>query len=163
MEFLPLNLNKDTREIADGEEALLTPTTSNSAQRTASKVPTTSSAYKSASGAETQEAIGCDFCDEDKATRSDAEIAQQDVESGYTDEERDALLLEAFKHEALRRREPVLWIPRDALGVGEVQVQGMPEGVQATMIGATLDENGKVRYEEGVFPPDYVRSDEILL
>ncbi|ORY87096.1 hypothetical protein BCR37DRAFT_376481 [Protomyces lactucae-debilis] len=135
-EFLPLDLNKDTREIADGEEALL-----------------------SRSATDTQDGS----YDENKETRHDANIAEMDIESSVSREEREVLLLEAFKHEALRRREPVLWIPRDALGVGEEQIEGLPEGVHATLQGAFLDEKGKARYEEGVFPPDYVRSDDFLL
>lgn len=79
------------------------------------------------------------------------------------DHERDALVLEAFKHEALRRRTPIIWLPEDALGIAADEVRNMPANVPASTRGAILNERGVAEYGYGCDPPDYVRHDDTLL
>ncbi|CCG84511.1 protein of unknown function [Taphrina deformans PYCC 5710] len=77
--------------------------------------------------------------------------------------DRDKLLLEAFKHEALRRRTPIIWLPEDDLGIAADEVKHMPPEVQASTVGARLNAKGVAEYVSGYSPPDYVRSDDMLL
>lgn len=79
----------------------------------------------------------------------------------YSQSERDLLLLQAFKHEALRRRAPIIWLPEDELGITADEINHMPAGLNATMMGARLSADGKVTYEGN--PPDYIPSDDVLL
>lgn len=74
---------------------------------------------------------------------------------------REALLLEAYKHEALRRRRPIIWIPQDSLGIAASEIANMPQYVEASFEGARLNDKGTAEFFGN--PPDYVRSDDILL
>ena len=124
--------------------------------------------------------------------------AQQDVEaqktvgdvlfSGFADEledltpeERDLLVRYAFQHRALRAKRPVVWIPRDKLGVSDdeirrakkmstVRVDDSSEkggaSVEKTNIwmsneGVALNGKGKVVFRRS--PPDFSNVDLIVL
>ena len=76
---------------------------------------------------------------------------------------KDELLLDAFKHEALRRRAPLIWLPRDELGIALDEIAHMPENVHADCANATLTSKGSVKIEQGCVLPDYVQADNILL
>lgn len=81
-----------------------------------------------------------------------------------TPEERDALVREAFKHSALRARRPMVWIPRDDLGVSDDEVmrtRAMSEYIWISNEGTALD--SKVRVIYGRAPPDFSDIDLIAL
>jgi calcium permeable stress-gated cation channel len=91
---------------------------------------------------------------------------------GYTDEiedlmpaERDFLVKNAFQHYALRARRPILWIPRDDIGVSDDEVKRTREfadsNIWITNVGAALD--GKFRAVYGRNPPDFSEVDLISL
>ena len=106
--------------------------------------------------------------------------------SGFADEledltpdERDLLVRYAFQHSALRAKRPVIWIPRDRLGVSDdeikrakkmstVSVQDSEKGgqVEKTDIwmsneGTALDGKGRVVFRRS--PPDFAAVDLITL
>lgn len=106
--------------------------------------------------------------------------------SGFADEledltpdERDLLVRYAFQHSALRAKRPVVWIPRDRLGVSDdeirraermstVQVHDGEKGgtVAKTNIwmsneGTALDGKGNVVFRRS--PPDFSNVDLIAL
>jgi len=73
-----------------------------------------------------------------------------------TPEERDALVKEAFKHEALRSRRPTVWIPRDDLGVSDDEIlrtRELSDYIWISNEGTALD--SKVRVVYGRAPPDF--------
>ncbi|KAF7905780.1 hypothetical protein EAF00_000059 [Botryotinia globosa] len=91
---------------------------------------------------------------------------------GYNDEiedlapeERDALVKHAFQHYALRARRPVVWIPRDDIGVSDDEVKRTRDYAGANIwisnVGAALDAKGRVVY--GRNPPDFSEVDLITL
>ena len=91
---------------------------------------------------------------------------------GYNDEledltpdERDTLVKHAFQHEALRARRPVLWIPRDDIGVSDDEVKRTRDfagkNIWISNVGAALD--GKSRVVYGRNPPDFSELDLINL
>lgn len=78
-----------------------------------------------------------------------------DIED-LTPDERDELVREAFKHEALRARRPVVWIPQDDLGVSDDEIhrtQAFSEYIWMSNEGTALD--SKVRVVYGRAPPDF--------
>ncbi|KAL1842059.1 hypothetical protein VTJ49DRAFT_6129 [Mycothermus thermophilus] len=78
--------------------------------------------------------------------------------------EREALVRQAFQHEALRARRPVVWIPRDDLGVGDDEVRrtaGFSAWLAASDEGTALDSKGNVVC--GRSPPDLWEGDLICL
>ncbi|KAL8298528.1 hypothetical protein RB597_006685 [Gaeumannomyces tritici] len=78
-----------------------------------------------------------------------------DIED-LTPDERDALVREAFKHEALRARRPVVWIPQDDIGVSNDEIhrtQAFSEYIWMSNEGTALD--SKVRVIYGRAPPDF--------
>lgn len=102
--------------------------------------------------------------------------------SGYSDEledltpdERDVLVRYSFQHSALRARRPVVWIPRDELGVSDDEVRRSKrfstvdngeKGKPKTYIwisneGTALNSKGKVVYKRP--PPDFSNVDLIAL
>jgi hypothetical protein len=122
--------------------------------------------------------------------------AQKDIEaqrtvgdvlfSGFADEledltpeERDLLVRYAFQHRALRAKRPVVWIPRDKLGVSDdeikrakrmstVRIDDSEKGgnVEKTNIwmsneGVALNGRGKVVFRRS--PPDFSNVDLIVL
>jgi hypothetical protein len=104
--------------------------------------------------------------------------------AGYADEledltpdERDLLVRFAFQHSALRAKRPVVWIPRDALGVSDDEIKrakrmstvrvpgekGEEERVNIWMSndGTALDGKGRVVFRRS--PPDFRSLDLIAL
>ncbi|KAL2267660.1 hypothetical protein VTJ83DRAFT_4937 [Remersonia thermophila] len=78
--------------------------------------------------------------------------------------EREALVRQAFQHEALRARPPVVWIPRDDLGVGDDEVRrmaGFSAWLAASDEGTALDSRANVVC--GRSPPDLWEGDLICL
>jgi len=91
---------------------------------------------------------------------------------GYNDEiedltpdERDVLVRHAFQHYALRARRPIVWIPRDDIGVSDDEVKRTREFANANIwisnVGAALDGKGRAVY--GKNPPDFSEIDLINL
>lgn len=95
-----------------------------------------------------------------------------------TPEERDLLVRYAFQHTALRAKRPVVWIPRDKLGVSDDEIRrakrmstvsvrdgekGMVEKTNIWMSneGTALDGKGRVVFRRS--PPDFSNVDLIAL
>lgn len=96
-----------------------------------------------------------------------------------TPEERDLLVRYAFQHSALRAKRPVVWIPRDKLGVSDDEIKRARKmsyveveddekhgKVEKTNLwisneGTALDGNGKVVFRRS--PPDFSNVDLINL
>jgi transposase len=81
-----------------------------------------------------------------------------------TVEERDALVQRAFQHEALRARRPVVWIPRDELGVSDDEIyrtQRLSKHIWISNDYCGLDEKARVIYKRS--PPDFSEVDLIEL
>lgn len=73
-----------------------------------------------------------------------------------TPDERDALVERAFRHRALRARRPVIWVPRDDLGVSDDEIKRtgrLTDYVWISNDGTGLDSNGKVLFRKP--PPDF--------
>ncbi|KAL7270544.1 hypothetical protein RUND412_006744 [Rhizina undulata] len=71
-------------------------------------------------------------------------------------EERDKLVQHAFQHEALRSKRPVIWIPRDDLGISDDEIrrtQKFTENIWISNEWAGLDGKGKVVFRRS--PPDF--------
>lgn len=78
--------------------------------------------------------------------------------------ERDAKVRKAFTHSALRARRPVVWIPRDDLGVSDDEIRRTNEYSEHIWIsneGTALDSKCRVVY--GQAPPDFSEEDIIQL
>lgn len=87
-----------------------------------------------------------------------------DVIEDLTPEERDALVRKAFQHSALRARRPVVWIPRDDIGVSDDEIRRtneFSEFISITNEGTALDSRVRVLY--GRNPPDFAQVDLINL
>ena len=81
-----------------------------------------------------------------------------------TPEQRDKLVQRAFQHEALRARRPVIWIPRDDLGVSDDEIlrtQKFSRYIWISNEFTGLDSNGRVIYRRS--PPDFSEVDLIEL
>lgn len=96
-----------------------------------------------------------------------------------TPEERDTLIRYSFQHSALRARRPVVWIPRDSLGVSDDEIERTkrmstvddihPETEKRTPKtniwisneGTALNAKGKVVFRKS--PPDFANVDLIAL
>lgn len=81
-----------------------------------------------------------------------------------TPEERDQLVKAAFTHSAIRARRPVVWIPRDDLGVSDDEVHrtnAYSEHIWISNEGTALD--SKCRAVYGRAPPDFSELDLIQL
>lgn len=81
-----------------------------------------------------------------------------------TPEERDQLVQRAFQHDALRARRPVIWIPRDDLGVSDDEVyrtQRFSKHIWISNEYQALD--GKCRPIFSRSPPDFSEVDLIQL
>ncbi len=79
-------------------------------------------------------------------------------------EERDKLVQHAFQHEALRSKRPVVWIPRDELGVSDDEIyrcQRFSKHVWISNYCAGLDGKSSVVFARG--PPDFSEIDLIEL
>lgn len=78
--------------------------------------------------------------------------------------ERDAKVRKAFTHSALRARRPVVWIPRDDLGISDDEVRrtnDYSEHIWISNEGTALDSKCRVVY--GQAPPDFSEEDIIQL
>jgi len=81
-----------------------------------------------------------------------------------TPEQRDTLVQRAFQHIALRARRPVIWIPRDELGVSDDEVRRMgafSKNLWVSNVRQGLDSKGKTVYSGA--PPDFSEVDLIQL
>lgn len=81
-----------------------------------------------------------------------------------TPEQRDKLVQRAFQHEALRARRPVIWIPRDDLGVSDDEIlrtQKFSKYIWISNEFTGLDRKGRVVYRRS--PPDFSEVDLIEL
>lgn len=81
-----------------------------------------------------------------------------------TPDERDQLVQRAFQHEALRAKRPVIWIPRDGLGVSDDEVyrtQRFSKHIWISNEYQALD--GKCRTIFSRSPPDFSEVDLIQL
>ncbi|KAF1826943.1 DUF221-domain-containing protein [Dissoconium aciculare CBS 342.82] len=88
-------------------------------------------------------------------------------------EDRDLLVRYAFQHSALRARRPVVWIPRDKLGVSDDEIRRTKQmstvevdSQQKTAIwmsndGTALDHKGRVVFRKS--PPDFSNVDLVVL
>ena len=78
--------------------------------------------------------------------------------------ERDFLVQRAFQHEALRAKRPVVWIPKDDLGVADDEVYRTQRASKHIWISdqyTALDSKGRVVYRRS--PPDFSEVDLIDL
>ncbi|KAL8975318.1 MAG: hypothetical protein Q9197_000443 [Variospora fuerteventurae] len=81
-----------------------------------------------------------------------------------TPEERDKLVQRAFQHSALRARRPVIWIPRDDLGVSDdeiVRTQKFSDHIWMSNEFIGLDAKCRIIYRKS--PPDFSEVDLIEL
>ena len=81
-----------------------------------------------------------------------------------TPEERDTLVRRAFQHQALRAKRPVIWIPRDELGVSDDEIlrtQKLSKHIWISNEYTGLDGKGRVVYRRS--PPDFSEVDLIDL
>ncbi|OAL33300.1 hypothetical protein AYO20_07462 [Fonsecaea nubica] len=81
-----------------------------------------------------------------------------------TPEERDKLVQRAFQHSALRAKRPVIWIPRDELGVSDDEVHRMgrfSHHLWVSNVRQGLDSKGRCVYSGA--PPDFSEVDVIQL
>ena len=86
-----------------------------------------------------------------------------DIED-LTPEERDKLVRRAFHHEALRAKRPVIWIPRDELGVSDDEIhrtQRFSTHIWISNEYTGVDGEGRVIYRRS--PPDFSEVDVIEL
>jgi calcium permeable stress-gated cation channel len=81
-----------------------------------------------------------------------------------TPEQRDILVQRAFQHSAMRARRPVIWLPRDELGVSDDEVRRMAEfsqNIWVSNVRQGLDSKGRCVYSGA--PPDFSEVDLIRL
>jgi calcium permeable stress-gated cation channel len=81
-----------------------------------------------------------------------------------TPEQRDVLVQRAFQHSAMRARRPVIWLPRDELGVSDDEVRRMAEfsqNIWVSNVRQGLDSKGRCVYSGA--PPDFSEVDLIQL
>lgn len=81
-----------------------------------------------------------------------------------TPDERDKLVQRAFQHEALRARRPVIWVPRDDLGVSDDEImrtKAFSKHIWISNEFTGLDAKGRVIYRKS--PPDFSEIDLIEL
>ena len=81
-----------------------------------------------------------------------------------TPDERDKLVQRAFQHDALRAKRPVIWIPRDDLGVSDDEIyrtQRLSKHIWISNEYTALDGKARVVYRRS--PPDFSEVDLIDL
>ena len=66
-----------------------------------------------------------------------------------TPEQRDALVQRAFQHSALRARRPVIWIPRDELGVSDDEVRNIGRFATPELTAEERERRGEGGYADG--------------
>ena len=106
-----------------------------------------------------------------EAQRSGTNAIGEALFSGINDEiedltpdERDKLVHRAFQHQALRARRPVIWIPRDELGVSDDEIfrtQKLSTHIWISNEYTGLDGKGNVEFRKS--PPDFSEVDLIEL
>jgi calcium permeable stress-gated cation channel len=81
-----------------------------------------------------------------------------------TPEQRDALVERAFQHTAMRAHRPVIWLPRDELGVSDDEVRrtaDFSQNIWISNVRQGLDGKGRCVYSGA--PPDFSEVDLIQL
>lgn len=81
-----------------------------------------------------------------------------------TPEQRDVLVQRAFQHSAMRARRPVIWLPRDELGVSDDEIRRMSkfsQNIWVSNVRQGLDSKGRCVYSGA--PPDFSEVDLIRL
>lgn len=81
-----------------------------------------------------------------------------------TPDERDLLIQRAFQHEAMRAKRPVIWIPRDNIGVSDDEIyrtQRFSKHIWISNEHTGLDGKGRVVFRRS--PPDFSEVDLIEL
>jgi hypothetical protein len=82
-----------------------------------------------------------------------------------TPEERDTLVQRAFQHSAIRARRPVIWLPRDDIGVSDDEIMRTKafsgENIWISNEGTGLDRKARVIFRRA--PPDFSEVDLIEL
>jgi len=106
-----------------------------------------------------------------EAQRMGTNAIGQALFSGINDEiedlnpnERDKLVRRAFQHEALRARRPVIWVPRDDLGISDDEIlrtQKFSRNIWISNEHTGLDGKARVIYRKS--PPDFSEVDLIEL
>jgi hypothetical protein len=79
-------------------------------------------------------------------------------------EERDVLVARAFQHPAVRAKRPVIWIPRDRLGVSDDEIRRTRKLTDKVWISneyAALDGDGKVVFRKPPPDMDYMATVEL--
>jgi len=139
-----------------------------------------------AGGRQSEKPTATDVNPQDTMQDLEAQHAVGDVLfSGFADEledltpeERDTLVRYAFQHSALRAKRPVVWIPRDRLGVSDDEIKRaermstveVDEGEKGRVVkkniwisneGTALDGKGRVVFRRS--PPDFSNVDLIAL
>lgn len=79
-------------------------------------------------------------------------------------EERDILVARAFQHSALRAKRPVVWIPRDDLGISDDEIyrtRNFSKHIWISNEYSGLDDKAKVLYRRS--PPDFDARDLVEL
>ncbi|PCD21468.1 hypothetical protein AU210_016430 [Fusarium oxysporum f. sp. radicis-cucumerinum] len=93
-----------------------------------------------------------------KVRGSQREHAQKMMSALHSDSfvQPESLDQASFQHGALRRREPITWIPQDDLGIAEDEIRQTRElssNIQIESYGAALDAMANVTYSRN--PPDF--------
>lgn len=81
-----------------------------------------------------------------------------------TPEDRDTLVQRAFQHQALRARRPVIWIPRDDLGLSDDEIkrtQQLSSHIWISNEYTGLDSKARTVYRKS--PPDFSEVDLVVL
>ena len=87
-----------------------------------------------------------------------------DTLEDLTPEQRDTLVRQAFQHQALRAKRPIIWLPRDALGISDYEIRvtrKFSEFLGISNDGTALDAKGRVVFRKS--PPDFSDKDLIDL
>ncbi|KAL9078014.1 MAG: hypothetical protein Q9157_003074 [Trypethelium eluteriae] len=87
-----------------------------------------------------------------------------DALEDLTPEQRDALVRQAFQHQALRARRPIIWLPRDVLGISDYEIRvtrKLSSYLGISNDGTALDAKGRVVFRKS--PPDFSDKDLIDL
>ncbi|KAL9094481.1 MAG: hypothetical protein Q9165_003331 [Trypethelium subeluteriae] len=87
-----------------------------------------------------------------------------DALEDLTPDQRDALVRQAFQHQALRARRPIIWLPRDVLGISDYEIRvtrRLSSYLGISNDGTALDAKGRVVFRKS--PPDFSDKDLIDL
>lgn len=81
-----------------------------------------------------------------------------------TPDERDLLVRYSFQHSALRARRPIIWVPKDSLGVSDDEVKrglAVSQYIEMSNEGTGFDRKGRATFERS--PLDFSQVDIIAL